>query len=246
MGKTAIITGGTAGIGYGIAEAFAQQWIHLVLSYFHDEAKAEQAKAKLSTYWVQILVVHADSGNEDDITKLFLQAKDFFGMIDILVNNIWSALPDRPHTDEWEILFHHHLMSTVWATEQFNNQLGNGIWCIINISSVLWINPLAWYKWARLEAYCCMKSAVNMYTTIAANKFHWKIRVNSIAPWNTDTDGWKNADESFKDARKKWTLIQRFVQPAEIWSMAVQLVENQALNGQVFVVDGWVVGKGYE
>jgi NAD(P)-dependent dehydrogenase (short-subunit alcohol dehydrogenase family) len=168
-------------------------------------------------------------------------------VIDILVNNIGSTFPDDRDTNtERESMFHYHLMGTVSSTQLFQQQLWNQKWCIINISSVSGIEPLLRYKWARLEAYCCMKAAVNMYTKIIANQCAGTIRVNSIAPGNTDTESWKWSDEWFKELRRKWTLIGRFIKPSEIGKMAYQIIENEALNWQVFIVDGWVVGKWYE
>ena len=243
---TAIITWWTAGIGYWIAEAFAQKWINLVLSYFHDEWRAEEVEKKLSQYWIEIRMIKANSWNKNDLENVFAEALKAFWKIDILVNNIWTTFPDGYNTDERESTFQYHMMSTVNATNLFENQIWENKWCIINMSSVLGVEPLLQYKWARLEAYCCMKSAINMYTKITANKFSWKIRVNSIAPWNTETEWWKWADENFKEARRKWTLIHRFIEPKEIWKMAVQIAENEGLNWQIFVVDGWVVGKWYE
>jgi len=244
--KTAIITWWTAGIGYWIAEVFAKNWINLVLSYFHNDTRAQGVWEKLSKYWIKVLVIKADSGNKSDLERLFMETKNALGKVEILVNNIWAWFPDDHDTNEWESTFHHHMMGTVNATELFKNQLWEDQWCIINISSVLGVEPLLQYKWARLEAYCCMKSAIIMYTKITANKFNWKIRVNAIAPWNTQTEWWWWADEKFKEARRKGTLIHRFIQPMEIWKTALHLLDNDAINWQVFVVDWWVVWKWYE
>ena len=243
MNKTALITWWTAGIGFWIAKIFAEAGINLVISYAHNESRAKEVEEKLSKYWIKILVVKADSGNKQDLIKLFEESKKI-GKIDILVNNIWASFPDDDNENEWEDIFHHHMMGTVNATELFAKQAEEGV--IINISSVLWVDPLLIYKWARLESYSCIKAAVNMYTKIIANKFSGKIRVNSIAPGNTETEWWQWSEESFKEMRRKWILIHRFVNPEEIGKFALQLVENEALNWQVFVIDGWVVGKGYE
>lgn len=88
-------------------------------------------------------------------------------------------------------MFQHHLMGTVYATELFANAYGDSGGCIINISSILGVDPLMHYRGPRLEAYCCMKAAVNTYTKLAANKYPGKIRVCAIAPGNTQSDSWK-------------------------------------------------------
>ena len=239
--KTALITGWTSWIGLGIAKKFAECGINLILTYFHDEQRAKKVQTELEEVGVKIVTIQADTWHRDNIEEVFLKLKRESIGLDILVNNIWASFPD---SDDWQGFFDHHMMWTVYPSELFSDQIAKeGV--IINISSILGIDPLMYHKWARLEAYCCMKSAVNTYTKLSANKYAGKIRVNAIAPWNTETTWWEKADSDFKEARRKDILIGRFVDPAEIGQMAAQIVENKALNGQIFVVDGGVVGNWY-
>ncbi len=245
--KNVLITGGTAWIGYGIAESFAEKWANVIISYAHNEIGALEAVDKLKQYNVDVHTIKANSWDKKE--RILLQNScSAIWKIDILVNNIWKASPDKDdNMSSWEAMFNYHLISTVEMTERLAKQMWewNG-GCVVNISSVAWTEPLSWHKVSRLEAYCCIKSAIETYTRISANKYVWSLRVNAVSPWNVETPGRNNAPEDMVKARMKWTLIHRFIQPKEIWSTVLHLVENDAINGHVFVVDGWVVAKGYE
>lgn len=244
-GKTVLITGGTAWIGFAIALKFAQSGASVIISYMHNEERAKEVENTLKSHWVNVLVVKANSGKKEDLENLFKEAKKLWN-IDILVNNIWSFVWDNDGNGEWEKAFHHVMMGTVHACDLFENQWSKSEKIIINISSISWTNPLLWHKAVRLESYCCFKAAVNMFTQIRANKYAGSIRVCAIAPGNTLTEGWGKADEKLIEARINWTLIHRFVTPEEIAKTALHIVDNDALNGQIIVVDWGAVGKGYE
>ena len=245
QGKTALITGGTAGIGFAIAQLFAKNGANIIISYMHNTKRAQEAEEKLKKYGTRILLIQANSGNKKDIWNLFERAKEG-GDIDILVNNVGSNIGDNDGKDDWEIAFQHHIVGTVESCDLFEKQGSKEGKVIINISSVAGIEPLLWYKVFRNESYCCLKSAINVFTKIRANAYDGKIRVVAIAPGNTLTEWWEWKNEEIIEQRIKWTLIKRFVFPKEIALTALHIVQNEAINGQVIVVDGGVVGKGYE
>lgn len=244
--KNVLITGGTAWIGYGIAENFAKNWVNVIVSYFNNEERAKKVEEKLRWYGIKAYAIKADSADKSQLEALFSKATDLFWTINILVNNVWASFAKDNEISEWDSMFQHHMMSTVRATEWFETQLWNNQWNIINISSIAGIDPWTFYKWVRLESYCCIKAAINMYTKISANKFAGKIRVNAVAPGNTETEWWFGADEAFKKARADSILIKRFVKPEEIAQMVKSTVENEAMNWSIIVVDGGLVAKWYE
>lgn len=236
----ALITWWTKGIWYAIAENLAKQWYDIVMTYLHDHGTAKESQERLKAFSKEVVVIQADSSSREDINRIFEQEKGFT----VLINNVWSPFPSEGWSDR-NAMFQYHMMWTVYATELFAQHL-EWTWSIINISSVLWQDPFAWYKWARLEAYCCIKSAVDMYTKLSANKFAGKIQVNAVSPWNTNTPAWQWADESFVKAREDNSCIKRFIDPDEIGRTVAMIVINQWINGQVIVVDWWTVARWYE
>ena len=243
--KIALITWWTAWIGFAIAEAFCKAWSSVIVSYMHNQIRAKEVEKKLSLYWTKVLVMKANSGKKEDLEFLFQEAAKLWN-IDILVNNVGTVSGDNDGKSEWEKAFFHQVMWTVDACDLFEKQVVEWEKVIINITSVAWTDPLLWHKVARNEAYCCLKWAVNTLTQIRANKYDGKIRVCAIAPWNTLTESWKWKDEKIIEARLRGTLIHRFVTPQEIAKTALHIVDNDALNWQVLIVDGWIVAKGYE
>jgi len=238
--KRALITWWTKGIWLAIAEWLAKEWCDVCVTYFHDSSNAEQVVEKLRWFWVDAIAIQADSSDKHDMQNTF----DCCWKINILINNIWSYLPDL---NDWyrEDMFNHHLMWTVRSTELFAEQL-EWKWKILNISSVAGCNPWAWHKCIWLESYCCMKASVNMYTKICANKFRWKILVNAISPWNTSTPARDWASRDSISCREKNSVIWRFIEPEEIAKIVYATVDNDWINGQIITVDGGEVARWYE
>ncbi len=234
-----LITWWTKGIWLAVAQIFAENWYDLVLTYAHDTNNAQLVVDQLSSDNIKVEAIQADSSNKSDIESLFSKVDD----ISVLVNNVWSSFPHTWPTDrEW--MFQYHLMSPVRYTEAYANQL-KWEWSIINITSVLWNNPWAWHKWIRLEAYCCMKSAVEMYTKICASKYAGKIRVNAVSPWNTKTPSREWADKEFVAQREKNSCINRFIDPSEIAQAVFSLVQNKWITWQSLTVDWGEIADWY-
>ena len=102
-GNVAIITGGGKGIGYGIAQAFAQEGCNLVITG-RTESRLVAAKEKLeAAYGVEVLPIVADGADESAIKNVVAKAVEKFGKITTLVNNAQvskSGLPLVEHTKE--------------------------------------------------------------------------------------------------------------------------------------------------
>lgn len=95
-GKVAIVTGGAKGIGSGIVEALAQEGVNVVINYRSDKEKSEAFALKIAEkYSVETLALQGDVSVEGDIVKLFKDATEHFGTIDILINNA-GVFPKGP------------------------------------------------------------------------------------------------------------------------------------------------------
>lgn len=84
--KNAVITGGSDGIGLGIAHAFAENGANLIL-IGRETGKLENAKRELSKYQMEIHVISADLSDTDEIKKLSVEILPLFPKVDVLVNN---------------------------------------------------------------------------------------------------------------------------------------------------------------
>lgn len=90
-GKTAIITGGGKGIGFGLAKAFAKEGANLVLTG-RTESRLLKAKEELEqNYHIQVLTVTADGADENAVVEVVRKAVEKFGRIDTLINNAQAS-----------------------------------------------------------------------------------------------------------------------------------------------------------
>src|SRR5690606_7882805 len=86
-GKTAIVTGGSRGIGKSIAIELAKQGANVVVNYAGNEQKAQEVVEEIERLGVQSIKVQADVANEEQVKEMIKQTIDSFGRVDILVNN---------------------------------------------------------------------------------------------------------------------------------------------------------------
>lgn len=238
--KVAIITGGTSWIWEAISLEFAKKGIKICATYYSDYKKAQIFEEKIKKITPDYLILKSDASNIDDVEKLFQKVNNIFWCVDILVNNAWIFLNKDSELDlekRYKKVFETNFYSAVYATEQFNKQFNWKLGKIIYISSIAWINPFSYTWWIRAPEYDCSKASMNLYTKIMARTFDWKILVNWIAPWSTDTPIWEWADEDFMNIRAKESMINRYIKPEEIASTALFLLQNDAINGDIIVVD---------
>ena len=106
---------------------------------------------------------------------------------------------------------------------------------ILNISSIYAEDKTAWQGKA---GYAASKAAVNNLTRTFAKQLAPSILVNAIAPGYVDTESWDEFPKEVKERSKAEQLIERMINPSEIADMAVAIIKNDAMTGEVVVVDG--------
>ena len=95
-GKTAIITGGTTGLGAGICDVLAEEGMNIIANYLFDPEGAERFAKELSAkYGTKCVAMYGDISKAEEIDTIFLQAEQEFGHVDVLVNNAASGRPRR-------------------------------------------------------------------------------------------------------------------------------------------------------
>lgn len=87
QGQVALVTGGSSGIGAGVAIALAEAGAKVVVNYAHSARGAEETVSKIVTFGGVAIAVQADVSQEDQVRAMFLQAIATYGTVDILVNN---------------------------------------------------------------------------------------------------------------------------------------------------------------
>lgn len=241
-GKNAIVTGGSKGIGKGIATAFAQQGANVAI-LARDEASALETVKELSTYGGNHIFVKANVGDLESCKNATEEVIRQFGRIDILVNNAGVAaagefLDMDDNMSDWFKVQSIDLNGVAQMSYFVGKHMKeNGYGKVINISSnageIVNVDPMA--------PYAAAKAAVNRLTKSLA--FEWGkhgINVNAIAPGFT----WSNFSsamppEAFKILCGK-TPTGRFGDAIEIGALAVYLASEASdqVTGTVVTIDG--------
>ena len=104
-GKVAVVTGGTKGIGRGIANSLAGEGVDLVINYRSNPEDAEKAAQEIrDTYGVEVLLVQGDAGKQETVDAVFDAAMKKFGKVNILINNAGGGGAKTP-TDFEELSY---------------------------------------------------------------------------------------------------------------------------------------------
>jgi len=197
-GKVAVVTGASKGIGAAIAQALGKEGASVVVNYASDKAGAERVVGSITASGGKAIAVKGDVAQSSDVSKLFAETKKAFGKVDILVNNA-GVYEFRPLEAVSEEHFHRQfninvlglLLTTKEAVQHMNGDGGS----IINLSSVVSLTPAP-----QGSVYSATKAAVDAITRSLAQELGArKIRVNSLLPGVTETEGLKANDAANKD-----------------------------------------------
>ena len=193
-GKTAVITGGGAGIGRAIAELFAEAGAKVVVADI-DAATAEDAARSICASWGEAVAAVADVSQDEQVGTMLDTALSRFGSLDVLVNNA-AIFPKKPFLEVdaafWDRMHAVNLRGTFLclreAIKRMRSQGTGG--SIVNISSVSSMQAVVYHN----ATYNASKAGVNSLTKTTALEFAADgIRVNAVLPGGTLTPGAKAA-----------------------------------------------------
>lgn len=191
-GKVAIVTGGTDGIGFGIAKALGAAGVKVVVASRRPEM-CQRAEEALVAAGAESVGVPTDVTREETIANLFSQTADRFGGVDILVNCAGGSFSDKFRRarllelgaeDLIEAFRLNVVSSFLCSSMAYPLMQSRGGGSIVNISSVGGDNAGAAGMFA---AYGASKAALNHITRSLASEFAPLIRVNGVLPGLIDT-----------------------------------------------------------
>lgn len=250
--KTAIVTGGAAGIGLGITTRLAEAGASVMIADLSDE-DSNKAVADLSAKGFKVKAFKTDVSNEEDVKNLINQTVADFGSVDILVNNagIYPNIPISKMTfaDFDKILavnLEGVFLTTKYASEQMIAKGQGGK--IINITSIDAIHP----SMMGLAAYDASKHGLWGFTKNAAIELaQHKIWVNAIAPGGVATPGVAKMQSSapaapgvdqkaMAEAFMNKIPMHKMGKPDDIGKVALFLASDMSsyMTGSQIVVDG--------
>jgi NAD(P)-dependent dehydrogenase (short-subunit alcohol dehydrogenase family) len=249
MGKTAFITGGTRGIGLGIATELAKAGFDLAVNGIRNEAEVKPVLEELGRYDVQVAYVRGDVSKKDDRLHMVNAVFEKLGKINVLVNNAGIAPKERKDileaTEEsFEQLMHINLQGPYFLTQLVANsmiekkqQTPEEFFCIINISSVS-----ATVASVNRGEYCISKAGIAMATKLWASRLgEFGIPVYEIQPGVIQTDMTAGVQEKYDRLfRSGMAIQQRWGLPEDVGKVAAAMATGSMpySTGQVVLVDG--------
>ncbi|MFQ5828271.1 MAG: 3-oxoacyl-[acyl-carrier-protein] reductase [Candidatus Methylomirabilia bacterium] len=238
-GRVSIVTGGSRGIGLGVASALAEDGASVVVSG-RDAARVEAAVTALEASGQPVLGLGADVGRREDVDRLVETAKDRFGRIDILVNNAGitrDALLVRMKDEDWDQVLEVNLrgafLTTRAVAKVMMRQRGGRI---VNITSTAGVMGNAGQV-----NYSAAKAGLVGLTKAAARELaHWGILVNAVAPGLVDTDMTTALGAEAKEALLAQIPLKRVGAVGEVAEVVRFLASDRAayVTGQVIHVNG--------
>jgi NAD(P)-dependent dehydrogenase (short-subunit alcohol dehydrogenase family) len=246
-GRTAVVIGGTSGIGRAIAHGLAEAGANVVSTSRRAE-QVETVAQEIEALGRRTLRVTSDVSALDSLQNLLDECVKTFGKVDILVNSA-GRTKRAPTVDfdenDWNDIMETNLTGTLRACQVFGrHMLENGYGRIINIASLSTF--VALYE---VAAYAASKAAVASLTKSLAVEWSARgVNVNAIAPGVFKTDLNRQLLES-TDRGKEFqmrTPMRRFGQVEELAGAAVFLASEAAsfVSGEVLVVDGGFLASG--
>jgi NAD(P)-dependent dehydrogenase (short-subunit alcohol dehydrogenase family) len=243
-GKVAVVTGGGAGLGRGIADALAAAGADVAIAEIDGDA-ADRAASQIAANGVRTRAYVTDVGSSEQVDRTFGAIASELGSLDIVVNNA-GIVRTGPHTHEVTDRDWHDSIAVLQTGVFFGMRAAGRIMIeqgrggsVINIASIRGFSPNP----GRMT-YSPAKAAVIMMTRVAAGEWGpHDIRVNAIAPGVMHTDKWDLEaargliDEPFY---LRTVPARRLGQPHEVGQLAVYLASDTAayVSGACIPIDG--------
>ncbi len=239
-GKTALVTGGSRGIGEAIAKLFAQHGANVAFTYVSSDEKARALADELAQNGVTAKAYKSDAGDYAAAEKLATDVATDFGALDICVNNAGISRDNlllRLSPEQWDEVMAANLRSVYNLTKQVIRPMMKArAGSIINMSSIVGIKGNAGQA-----AYAASKAGIIGFTkSIAAEIGSRGIRCNAIAPGFIETDMTQFLKESGSDKWAEKIPLGRAGKPEDIANAALFLASDMStyITGQVLSVDG--------
>ena len=238
----AIVTGGTRGIGFGLAEALVKRGASVAVTYAGNDADAKIAESKLNAQLSngrKVLVLKGDNSDSEQIKRLYLRAKDAFGSITVLVNNA-GIMPIRSFDEirfkDWDDTIGVNLNGAFyWCSLVVQDMKEEGFGRIVNISSVAArgggvIGP----------HYAASKAGMLGLTRYAARELGpFGITVNAIAPaFIEDAGPFLEWSEEKIDSLKAKVMVPRIGNVGDVVRAFDYLMDSPFVTGVTLDVNG--------
>lgn len=242
--RIALVSGGSRGIGKGIAMGLAQAGARVVISYRSNKAAAQNTLREMQAAGAECFAVEADVTDASKVQFLVDTVAERYGRLDILVNNVgafnWKPVIETTH-EEWQRVLASNLLSVFYMSKAVLSVMRRQHWGrIINLGAV---GAERAFGQATISAYAAAKAAVVSFSrSLAVEEAKHGITVNVINPSNVD-----ERDLTADEARKIRDTRSPIGRPPSSQDVAVAVRffagdEADFITGQVLNVSGgWML-----
>lgn len=249
MSKNVLITGGSRGIGYGIAKELARAGCNLAINGVRPEENVFEELKELRKFGNQVVYCRGDVSSESDRNLIVKEALHHYGELHVLVNNAGVAPQERVDLLEMKPVSYDRVMdinlrgpffltqkiAKLMIASKQNDAAFEG--CIVNISSVS-----ATTASVMRGEYCVSKAGVGMMTKLFAVRLGaYDLPVFEVRPGIVETDMTAAVLEKYqRDVEEGLTLQPRLGKPEDVGKAVRALIENKIpyATGQVIMIDG--------
>lgn len=240
MTKTAIVTGGSRGIGRATAIELSKMGLNVAIIYHGNQGKAEETCAACKENGVDAIAIQCDVKVKDEVEAAVAKVQETFGSVDVLVNNAGmtkDGLLLRMSEEDFDAVIDTNLkgcflFSKACAAIMMKQRSGK----IINIASIVGIQGNAGQA-----NYAASKAGIIGFTKSLAKELGSRgINVNAVAPGFVETDMTDVLSDKVKEAFLAMVPLKRTAKPEDIANAIGFLASEKAdyITGQVLTVDG--------
>jgi len=248
QGKKALITGGSRGIGRGIALKLAEGGAQVAVHYFRNKEAAQATLEKIRALGSNGFLVQADVCKSEEVRRLFQQVRSEFGSLDVLVSNarpeasMFYEAPMDITLDKWDTAMDSQAKAFLVAVREAAPLMSHG-GRIIAISFAPGGRFGSWQPWVAMgAAKAAMEVLVRYFAVALAQR---GITVNTISPGWVEDSVLNSLPEAFQTGIREWqergwTPMGRLGTPADIGNAVALICSPEAawITGQLIDVDG--------
>jgi NAD(P)-dependent dehydrogenase (short-subunit alcohol dehydrogenase family) len=245
-GKTALITGGSRGLGLQMAEALGEQGARLVISA-RKQGELDEAVAHLAARGIDATALAVDLGQEEQVRPFAEEALRRLGQVDILVNNAgasWGAPAEDYPLEAWDKVMNLNVRSMFLLSQAVGklSMIPRRYGRIVNISSIAGLGGNAPGTMQTLAYNTSKGAVVNFTRALAAEWGQYGITVNSIAPGFFPSKMTKGIISAMGEELAREAPLNRLGDDEDLKGAVVLFASDAGkhITGQILAVDGGV------